>query len=191
MDGGTSSTSLIFVVIVIVVVIVFATTSSDKIKYPVLFYILSVIIVVMTTVSYLYRSERLVCAVTVLILFILIFVFFGLRWLKHGLESIGTYKGNYPAVVNTCPDYMSVYQNGTNKVCIDTVGILPTTSTKKTVPKGATPNSTNFFEYTYTLGMPKESTTTGTVTLTLLKQKALEQGLSWEGITDDLYMKWT
>jgi Ca2+/Na+ antiporter len=185
MDGGTSSTSLIFVVIVIVVVIVFATTSSDKIKYPVLFYILSVIIVIMTTVSYLYRSERLVCAITVLILFILIFVFFGLRWLKHGLQSIGTYKGNYPAVVNTCPDYMSVHKNGTNIVCIDTVGIVPTSTTGlRTLTSGAIPNSENYFANTYSTGMSKEQ-------ITALKTAAIAKNLSWEGITDELYEKWT
>jgi energy-coupling factor transporter transmembrane protein EcfT len=185
MDGLTNPTSFVFVLIIIIVVIVYATTTSDKIKYPVLFYILSVIIVIMTTVSYLYRSERLVCAVTVLILFILVFVFFGLRWLKYGLESIGVYKGNYPSVINTCPDYMSVYKLPTSTVCVDTVGIAPVSSSSiRTLTRTSTPGPEHYFTSIYTPGMAKSA-------IDILKNNAVSKGLSWEGITDDLYTLWT
>ena len=180
MDSGTSSTSLIFVVIVVIIVIVFSTMSSTAINYPLLSYILAVIIVTMTSVSYLYRSERLVAAISVSILFILIFTFFGLRWFKYNLKGTSDYKGNYPPVINTCPDYMSVYKNGSTTVCIDTVGIARTDSTVKTLKRGDTPSSQNFFTSIYTPGANMDAMATA----------AKAAGLSWEGITDDLYKTW-
>jgi len=184
MDSGTSSTSLIFVVIVIVIVIVFSTISSSAINYPLLSYILAVIIVIMTSVSYLYRSERLVAAISVSILFILIFTFFGLRWFKYGLSATSDYKGKFPPVINTCPDYMSVYKNGSTTVCIDTVGIAPTSSTVKVVRRGDTPSDQNFFRSIYTAGATQAQ-------MNVMATAAKDAGLSWEGITDDLYKIWT
>jgi len=183
MDSGTSSTGLIFVVIVVIIVIVFSTISSDKIDYPLLYYILAVIIVLMTTLSSLYSSERLIAAVASFILFILIFTFFGLRWFKYGLSSTGTYTGNYPAVINTCPDYLSVYKNGSRTVCIDTAGVSLTSSTLKTVTRGSTPGPTNFFESIYTPGATQEQ-------MDAMAAAANSAGLSWEGITDNKYKYW-
>jgi hypothetical protein len=184
MDSGTSSTSLIFVVIVIIIVVVFATMGSIAINYSLLAYILAVIIVVMTTLSSLYSSERLIAAIASFILFILIFTFFGLRWFKYGLASTGTYSGNYPAVINTCPDYLSVYKNDGRTVCVDTVGIALTGSSLKTLTAGATPTSNNFFTNIYTPGSTQAQ-------MDAMAVAAKAAGLSWEGITDDLYKNWT
>lgn len=158
MDSGTSSTSLIFVVIVVIIVIVFSTMSSTAINYPLLSYILAVIIVTMTSVSYLYRSERLVAAISVSILFILIFTFFGLRWFKYKLKGTGDYKGNYPPVINTCPDYMSVYNNGSSTVCIDTIGLGSTVAQVRT---GTPIGDNNFFTPIYKSNSTKEEECNG------------------------------
>jgi hypothetical protein len=182
MDSGTSSTSLIFVIIVIIIVVVFATMSSTAISYPLLTYILAVIVIVMTTLSSLYSSERLVAAIASFILFILIFTFFGLRWFKYGLRSSGSYSGNYPAVINTCPDYLSVYKNGSSTVCVDTVGVSG--GTVRTLTVGATPSAANFFTNIYTPGATQAQ-------MDAMAVAARAAGLSWEGITDDLYKSWT
>jgi hypothetical protein len=181
MDSGSNSTTVVFVVIVIIIVIVFSTMSSTAINYPLLSYILAVVIVLMTTVSYLYRSERLVAAISIFILFMLIFTFFGLRWFKHGLSSTSVYKGNYPPVINTCPDYMSVYRNGTTVGCIDTIGILRNGSGMSTIRRGEIPADKDIFKHIYTPTSDKDD----------LKKKAEDKSLTWEGITDGLYEKWT
>jgi hypothetical protein len=184
MDSGTSSTSLIFVIIVVIIVIVFATISSTAINYPLLVYILAVIIVVMTTLTSLYSSERLIAAIASFILFILIFTFFGLRWFKYGLASTGTYSGNYPAVINTCPDYLSVYKDSTGTFCVDTVGVALTQSSLKTLTRGSTPGPTNKFTPIYTPGATQAQ-------MDAMATAAKAAGLSWEGITDELYKNWT
>jgi hypothetical protein len=161
--------------------------SSTAINYPLLSYILAVVIVLMTTVSYLYRSERLVAAISIFILFMLIFTFFGLRWFKHGLSSTSVYKGNYPPVINTCPDYMSVYRNGTTVGCIDTIGILRNgggISGMSTIRRGQIPADKDIFKNIYKYGDAKG-------VLGDLRKKAEDKGLTWEGITDGLYEKWT
>ena len=183
MDSGTSSTSLIFVVIVIIIVVVFSTMSSTAINYPLLAYVLAVIIMMMTTFTSLYSSERVVAAVASFVLFILIFTFFGLRWFQYGLNSTGTYTGNYPPVINTCPDYLSVYKNGNQTVCIDTAGVALTTSTLRTVTRGSVPGPNNFFTAIYN----SDSTSNQ---MNDMAAAANTAGLSWEGITDNKYKYW-
>jgi hypothetical protein len=151
-----------------------------EINYKLIAYVLFVIVTTMSALSYLYRSERIVAAVAVFILFVLIFTFYGIRWFKEG-KSISTgnnANGPFPSVINTCPDFLSVMtKNDGTQVCIDTMGIsrnktILTTWTQGTTEETATSN--HYFTNIYTPGMTDVSE---------LKTAAEGAMLSWEGIT--------
>jgi hypothetical protein len=156
-----------------------------KIDYNVIAYVLFVIVTTMTTLSYLYRSERIVAAVTVFILFVLIFTFYGVRWFKDG-KSITTgssKKGPFPPVINTCPDFLSLItrtgssSNAGKLACVDTMGVSRNQTILKTFKKDVDEPSASeeyFFYTVYTRDM------TNTAALKTAADNAM---LSWEGIT--------
>ena len=79
---------------------------------------------------------------------------------------------------------MSVYKDGTETVCVDTVGIAPTSSRVKQLRVGEPPGNTNFFRDIYQSRFSQGQ-------MDALAIAAREAGLSWEGITDELYKNWT
>lgn len=68
----------------------------------------------------------IIAAVGMLILFVL----FGIQF----FNTDGTYKKEessakrWPPVINYCPDYLSLFKNGTEYVCVDTVGVASNNS---------------------------------------------------------------
>lgn len=186
MQSGSASTSVIFMIIIIIIIIVYSNVTNTEINYPVTSYTLAVIIFMMTTLSALYRSERLITAISTFITFLLIFVFFGLRWFKYGLNNTGDYKGNFPPVINTCPDYLSLTKkpNG-DSACIDTIGVALNKLVLNTWNSDTSnPPNSYYFTPVYNTSMTPEQ-------INPLKAAAVAAGLSWEGITDGAYEKWT
>ena len=57
-------------------------------SYEVLVYVLLVIVFIMYVMMQFYRTQRFVSAGISLILFILIFTFFGMRWFENGLSKL-------------------------------------------------------------------------------------------------------
>jgi hypothetical protein len=158
-----------------------------KLNYYVLAYSLIVIIIIFSTLNFLYRSERIFASVIVLILFILIFVFFGLRWFRSGVVLTGTHQGNWPPVVNSCPDYLTLFKrtDGTY-TCVDVIGVSYNNSVQQWI-SGLTPpvsiDDKHYFKYVHT---PSDKVSV----LNTLRQQANNKGLTWEGITDDNYTLW-
>ena len=94
-------------------------------SYKLIFYILFCIFIGLTITMQLMKSERPIAGIGYLILAILIFVFFGLRW--FGVSGKGT-AVQWPPIINSCPDYLTKYErtmsDGTKKqTCIDLVGV--------------------------------------------------------------------
>jgi hypothetical protein len=85
-------------------------------------YILTSVVLGASLVSILYKDEQKVGAISLVILLILIFLFYGLRWFKGG-KLKGTTPGGtiqWPPIVNMCPDFMSSYKEPNGKVyCYD------------------------------------------------------------------------
>ena len=153
-----------------------------EINYKVIAYVLFVIVTTMSALSYLYRSERIVAAVAVFILFVLIFTFYGIRWFKKGtsITTGNNANGPFPPVINTCPDFLSVMtlNRDGKQVCIDTMGVSRNQTILNTWRQGtteATAASNHYFTKIYTPGMTDVSE---------LKTAAEGALLSWEGITD-------
>jgi hypothetical protein len=61
---------------------------------------------------------------------VLILTFYGLRWFSGNAFNISRYNTkSWPPVVNTCPDFLSVYERSVpgsstkEKVCVDLIGV--------------------------------------------------------------------
>lgn len=158
-----------------------------KTNYYVLAYSLLAIIIVFATLNFLYRSERIFASIIVLILFILIFVFFGLRWFKTGVTVTGTYEGNWPPVVNSCPDYLTLYKKPDREyTCIDIIGVSSNKKVNQWVNGLTPPTATSDPHYFNFVHKPSDTLQR----MNTLKEAADNSGLTWEGITDGNYTLW-
>jgi hypothetical protein len=151
------------------------------ISWSLIAYILFCIIVSLTVCMKLVNINRALSAVLALILFILIFVFFGLRWFRKG-ASVFSYEGPWPPLINTCPDYLVYYNNGGKDSCIDLIGISQNGNLKPwregDNPKNPPPESSGkYFPYVYKPGMTIAQ-------LGVLCENTRAMGLTWEGITN-------
>lgn len=159
--------------------------------YYLIAYIFLVLITIFQASSTLFRSERSLAGIVVLILFILIFVFYGMRWF-HGDRIASAYKGSWPPVINTCPDYLTYYRykDGATvtDTCIDIIGVARSSSSSGATltPWSSSDNAENppslsgsgkYFTKVYRPGM-------GPSALSGLCAAARSSGLTWEGVTD-------
>lgn len=149
-------------------------------NYSVLAYVLVTIILGLSIVTSFFRTERYMTAILSLVLLILIFVFFGLRWF-HSTPKLGEIT-QWPPVINTCPDYLIYFKKGTQDTCIDRLGVSTTNSLQTwTDEELNAPTSVQqpnkFFPYVYKKGMTAQQ-------LQNLCQQAMVYGLTWEGITN-------
>lgn len=118
------------------------------------------------------KSNRAISGIGYLILAILIFVFFGLRWFG---KSGGSSTGQWPPIINACPDYLTRYDfkagsgatAGIIPTCIDTVGVSRNAQMKKWPIDGTVP-----MEEAYYFDLR------GSMEEKCARAKAL--GLSWE-----------
>jgi hypothetical protein len=87
----------------------------------VIVYILLCVAVGGGAVSYFYKRQETTGAMVAMVLLILVFVFYGLRWFEAGeLKGTKSPSGDWPPIVNACPDYMALYKHTDNKVyCYD------------------------------------------------------------------------
>ena len=148
--------------------------------YSFIAYIFICIVVGLGLFSALNSSGRTWSAILTLILCILIFVFYGLRWFRD-TSSVFSYKGSWPPIINMCPDYLVYFKNGTVDSCIDLVGVNNSGGSLQAWSKEELNNppqaADKYFNYVYKPGMKAEE-------LDVLCKKAQEAGLTWEGITN-------
>jgi hypothetical protein len=103
-------------------------------------------------------------------------VYFGIQWFTlSGSAKISV--GPWPPVINYCPDFMTLHTVGTEKVCLDTIGIAQTGG----ISMWSDPTQTDE-RYLFHLFL----NTTGTDRVTKLCQQASEKKVTWEGVWDGL-----
>ena len=62
--------------------------------------------------STLYSRQQTIAAMLTLVLVVLVFTFYGLRWFQGGaLKGTQPKKGAWPPIVNMCPDFMVTYKH--------------------------------------------------------------------------------
>jgi hypothetical protein len=153
--------------------------------YYLIAYVFLVLIILFQAASSLFGSSRTTAGIVVFILFILIFVFYGMRWFR-GDRVANAYNGAWPPVVNTCPDYLTYYKkpktgSGFEDTCIDLVGMSRnnglTPWSPSDNPNNPPSDSKKYFMQVYKPGM-------GPSDLSTLCNAAQTAGLTWEGITN-------
>ena len=151
-----------------------------SISYSMIAYIFLCIVIGITVPMKLMQSGRQTASFICLIFFILIFVFYGMRWFNH--SSLTNYTGSWPPIINTCPDYLLYYMRGKQPTCVDMIGVnrsggLLKPWAKNDSPQNPPADDAKYFPYVYKAGMNP----TDVQNLCILAQQA---GLTWEGITN-------
>ena len=89
--------------------------------FSLILYILLCVLIGGGIVSSFYNENQKAAAISALVLLILVFIFFGIRWFKDG-NLKGTQQGTiaWPPIVNMCPDFMVNWTDSNNKIyCYD------------------------------------------------------------------------
>jgi hypothetical protein len=155
------------------------TVSFDiKIDYQFILFVLFAIMACSTAPVYFYNRNKYFAGFVSLILFILIFVFFGMRWFSDS-EMVGPgagYKGAWPPQIAVCPDYFTYFKVGDKEACYNGSG----SRIGDIDSLGSPPNSIDFTASTLNIFQPyKSGGDKGT-----LCRKAIEKKVAWEGLTD-------
>lgn len=153
----------------------------DKINWYMILYVFICCIILFQVGNYLYSSGRTTALAFTGILFILVFVFFGIRWFQHPVSTATKrVTGPWPPIINTCPDYMTLV----NGKCADIVGIVnlqKTGGNLRSWTRDDTPTTTTaankYFNGIYAPSLNVDQ-------ITALGQLATGFKLTWEGITD-------
>jgi hypothetical protein len=79
-------------------------------------YILLSIITGVSLYAFLYNRGQNIGAMILFVLLIAVFAFFGLRWFEKGKlkGSVADPSGNWPPIVNICPDFMATTKPDSN-----------------------------------------------------------------------------
>jgi hypothetical protein len=112
-----------------------------------------------------------------------IFVVYGLRWFGGNASLLSNTPVSWPAVMNTCPDYLTYYSltSGGKKydMCIDLIGVSRNGGITK-FPTGDTPpgpDATCYFPLNTDNSDPEKKRAE-------LCQRTMAMGLTWEGISN-------
>lgn len=129
---------------------------------------------------YIMKTERAITAIGFFIASLAIFIYFGLRWfdgfkLRQSLAGGVDPKTPWPPVINYCPDFMSLKQEGTNFYCVDTMGISMLTPWTE----GSSVNLTGTTQNAFALNQNNTGQTYATSFL-----GGATSGITWEGIYD-------
>lgn len=144
-------------------------------------YVFICIVIGLGLFRFLTNSGRNWAAFLVLVLSILIFVFYGMRWFE-GTQSTFRYSGPWPPSINMCPDYLVYFNNDGKDTCVDVLGVTRTGSTLKPWTRDDNPQNppadpAKYFDAVYKPGMSMDD-------LQILCDAAKSAKLTWEGITN-------
>jgi hypothetical protein len=159
--------------------------------YGFIAYIFVAIAIILGVFSQLNNSGRTWSAIISLVLLILIFVFYGIRWFEGTSAKFSAPPGAWPPIINMCPDYLVYYKHSSGKdTCVDMLGVSSNASLTKwtdsdtaSAPPLDSSNSytsggnAKYFKHIYKPGL-------NAAELKVLCDKAMEAGLKWEGITN-------
>ncbi len=112
-----------------------------------------------------------------------LFIIFGLKWFSGKGGIFSETPVSWPPTINTCPDYLVYYgrqmPDGTKQdSCIDLIGVSKNGGLK-VFPKDGQPPTTD--DYYFSLIV---NTTDASSKNQMLCQRAINAGLTWEGITN-------
>lgn len=139
----------------------------------ILFIFLNIIFILGATYRF-YSSGQEFGALIVLGGLVAASVIFGLRWFT-GSGEMANAPGPWPPVLNTCPDFLTLHSMGTEKVCIDTVGVAKGGTGKM---EKWTSNMQTDEKYKFNLHTNKS----GEERVNALCEECATKGVTWEGV---------
>jgi len=152
--------------------------------YLILYIFAAVVIGTYPTVT-LFQSGRTIAAITYVILAILVLIFFGLRWFANNNTSS---TGSWPPIINMCPDYLTFFKrpsmsagSGFTSSCIDLVGVSRNGGLAQWQKSFSSENPPTDDKYYFSL---VTNSTTPAARNQELCARAIDKGLTWEGITN-------
>ncbi len=149
------------------------TISFTDIDFSLILYCFAALLIGGGGSYYIMKTERMITAIGFFLASIAVFVYFGLRWfdglkLRPSLSGVIDPNTSWPPVINYCPDFLSLKQDGTNFYCVDTMGV----STLPLFTQGSTASSTNG------ILLNKDANAQAYV------GSFISKGITWEGIYD-------
>jgi hypothetical protein len=160
------------------------TLSFSDFDFSLILYALAALLIGGGGSYYIMKTDRMITAIGFFLASLAIFIYFGLRWfdglkLRPSISGVFDPKSSWPPIINYCPDFMSLKQDGTNFYCVDTMGVtkLPRyTADSSLVFTASGTSRVNNFKLT-----KDTSATTYTNSFFLGGDTA---GITWEGIYD-------
>jgi hypothetical protein len=90
----------------------------------VILYSLICVVVGGGAISFLYKRNQSIAAMITLVLLLLVFILYGLRWFPGGnLNGTKPVAVPWPPIVNLCPDFMVSWKDGSKVYCYDAANI--------------------------------------------------------------------
>lgn len=149
-------------------------------------YIIAAILIIAGGSFKVYSAGQVIGALLFLAGSIAVFVIFGTKWFGEASGIFSKTPVSWPPINNTCPDYLVYYgrkaaDGSTEDTCIDTIGVSKN-GALKVFPKGksATDIPTDN-DYYFPLATKSSDPVAKKAELC---QRAIQFGLTWEGITN-------
>ena len=116
---------------------------------------------------------------------ILVFVFYGLRWFGPQGSPFDKSPGQWPPVINSCPDFLTYFKRtkpdgSTVDTCIDRIGVSRNNSLQ-VFPTGKNPTVPESDSYYFELKTTSQDPAAQRIELC---QRTMQYGLTWEGVSD-------
>ena len=148
-----------------------------------IYIILAIITIAGGTYSIVNMGKSL-AAILFFIGVLVVFVVFGIKWFSRGAVFAET-PVSWPPTINTCPDYLVHYgrtmpDGGKQDACIDLIGVSKN-GKLKIFPKDGAANAPVDNDYYFSLLTKRADTNAKNQELC---QRAIDHGLTWEGITN-------
>jgi len=143
-------------------------------------YIIVAIFVIGGGTFYFFSSSQLLTALLFFVGTLVSFIIFGKKWFDSSNSIFSKTPVSWPPTINSCPDYLVSYkrtlQDGSiEETCIDLVGVSKNGALKIFNKSGNDDNQ--FFSL-------KTNSTDSNARMNELCQRAIQNGLTWEGITN-------
>jgi len=114
-------------VVLIIIAFIFGlyilSAAKVKISFWMIIYIVVCVVTATTSVNFLLQRGQQIAAMILLVLLILIYIFYGMKWFKkENAQTPGTIQ--WPPIVNMCPDFMVSWTGPDGKIyCYDSSNI--------------------------------------------------------------------
>ena len=146
---------------------------TSKVNWYLVAYVLLSILFLIHTTSKLYpmgQTRGVIYAVGTFF----VLLYFGLHWFNKKTKRTDTV---WPPVINMCPDYLTYFESGASKGCVDMLGVSTNGTLRKVTSIAArTPQDT--FQYTF------NSIKNKTTDINTICAECALKGLTWEGVYD-------